>query len=591
MTSTVRDPAAGPGGRSGDGRLIHLHHLFDDLSYLWILGVAVLVVLTYHEYGIVWDAEVQNVYGQKLLAYYLSGFQDRSAFAYQNLYLYGGAFDLLAAVLNKVSPLGEYETRQLLGGLVGVLGLAGTWRFARMLAGERAGFFAVVLLTLIPDYYGHMMVNPKDVPFAVGMIWTLYLACRTIQTLPRPRLRDVLGLGFAAGLTLGTRIGGVLDGAYLVAVLALYLALVRRNGASARETWRLAGGILLRYLPGLALAYGVMAVCWPWAVQSPLNPLIALELFSHFTWPNSVLAAGVVFKATNPPAWYLPLMFAVKLPEVVLAGLALSAWFGLRWLIEWLCDREHRLKLDPAGLRRLEHLMLLLAALFPIAYYLIARPEVYNGIRHFLFVVPPLAVIAGVAFDRLWQVVDHGPRLLHRLALGLFSSVLVTQAWVMMELHPNEYIYYNAFVGGVKGANGRYELDYWGTSVAQAAEELATYVLDENGGKPLDRTYKVLVCAQPESAMYFLPKQFELTYDIPEGDFFIGLTLSGCNNSVDGQQIARVERFGAILSVVKDRRDLKLPQVNIATGAGHTSPVPVTPPLPPVPVPRPAEMR
>ena len=302
MTLMVRNPETGPAGRTGDGRLIHLDHLFDDLSYLWMLGVAMLVVLTYREYGIVWDAEVQNVYGQKLLAYYLSGLTDRSAFSYQNLYLYGGAFDLLAAVLNKFSPLGEYETRHLLGGLVGVVGLIGTWRFARMLAGERAGFFAVVLLTLIPDYYGHMMVNPKDVPFATGMIWTLYLGCRTVQTLPRPRLGDVLGLGVAAGLTLGTRIGGVLDGLYLLVALALYLVLVRRNGASAGATWRLAGALLLRYLPGLIVAYAVMAVCWPWAVQAPFNPLVALQVFSNFTWPNTVLAGGWFSRhRTRPP--------------------------------------------------------------------------------------------------------------------------------------------------------------------------------------------------------------------------------------------------------------------------------------------------
>ena len=102
----------------------------------------------------------------------------------------------------------------------------------------------------------------------------------------------------------------------------------------------------------------------------------------------------------------------------------------------------------------------------------------------------------------------------------------------------------------------------------------------------------MLVCANPESAMYFLPPQFELTRSIPDGDFFIGLTLSGCNNSVDGQQIIRVERFGAILSVVKDRRDLKQPSLNIAGGIEPTGRVKlVTPPVPLLPEPKSAEFR
>ncbi|MEI8394849.1 MAG: glycosyltransferase family 39 protein [Rhodospirillaceae bacterium] len=538
---------------------IHLDHLFDDLARAWVLTVGILIVLTYHEYGIIWDDEVQNEYGHKLLSYYLSGFRDHSAFEYQNLYLYGGAFDLLAAALNRFSTLGEYETRHLLGGFVGLTGIIGTWRLARRLGGERAGFFAVVLLTLVPDYYGHMMVNPKDIPFACGMIWTLHFACCTIDQLPKPRLRTVLALGLALGLTLGTRIGAVLDGFYLVLVLGLYLVLLRSAGTSTAEVARHAGRLVLSYLPALAVAYVVMGICWPWSWLAPANPLVALQVFSHFTWPNSVLAAGVLFKASDPPAWYLPLMLAVKLPEAMLVGLALATGYGVDRLVRWLYNREAGFTLDATGLYRLQHIMVMLAALFPIGYFVLARPEVYNGIRHFLFVVPPLAVLAGLASNQLWNHVGRKPRPVRRSVLSIFIAALVIQCWIMMELHPNQYIYYNALVGGVRGANGKYELDYWGTSIAQAAEELATYVRDENGGKPIERTYKVLVCAHPASAMYFLPKQFVLTRNIPEGDFFIGLTLSGCNNSVDGHQIFRVERFGVPLAVVKDRRSLKAP--------------------------------
>lgn len=555
MTRGESEPAPPRRSSLPAGGFIHLHHLFDDLSWLWLLGVGVLVLLTYRDYGIIWDAEVQNQYGQKLLAYYLSGFQDRSAFAFQNLYLYGGAFDLTAAALNLVSPLGEYETRSLLGGLVGLLGLVGCWRLARLLGGERAGFFALLLLTLTPDYYGHMPINPKDAPFAVGMIWCLYLSCRSLAELPRPRLATVLGLGLALGLTLGTRVGGVLAGFYLGAGLAAYLALLGHNGASWPEVGRTAARLARAYLPALLVAYPVMGFFWPWSVLEPLNPLRALEIFSHFTWPNTVLAAGVTFKATDPPLWYLAWMLMVKLPELVLAGLGLVVWCGLRRIVAWRRDREHRLTLDHDGLWRLQQAVVVLAALFPIGYFLAARPEVYNGIRHFLFIVPPLAVLAGLGFDRLWRALDTAPRLAGRLALGAFTAAVVIQAWIMMALHPNQYIYYNALVGGVRGADGRYELDYWGTSLAEAAADLAAFVHDQDGGRPPPRPYKVLVCAHPESAMYFLPKEFELTRSIPEGDFFIGLTLTGCNDSVDGKPIGRVERFGAVLSVIKDRRD------------------------------------
>src|SRR6266550_1391788 len=78
-----------------------------DMGPLSLLIFAVLIVLvfgTFRDYGISWDEHVQNVYGHYLRAYYLSSFHDQSAFNYRNLRYYGGAFDLLAGLVNLISP-------------------------------------------------------------------------------------------------------------------------------------------------------------------------------------------------------------------------------------------------------------------------------------------------------------------------------------------------------------------------------------------------------------------------------------------------------------------------------------------------------
>ena len=46
-------------------------------------------------------------------------------------------------------------------------------------------------------------------------------------------------------------------------------------------------------------------------------------------------------------------------------------------------------------------------------------------------------------------------------------------------------------------------------------------------------------------ALYFLPPNFVLTEDRREADFFVALTLSGCDKTSDGKTIAEVSRFGA----------------------------------------------
>src|SRR5947208_11764535 len=110
-----------------------------------LLGAAILIGLTFADYGVTWDEDVHNWYGYFALDYYLSLFTDQRALNWLNLYNYGAAFDLIAAALNKFSPLGVYETRHLLNGLVGLVGLAGCWKLGRALGGPRAGFLALLL--------------------------------------------------------------------------------------------------------------------------------------------------------------------------------------------------------------------------------------------------------------------------------------------------------------------------------------------------------------------------------------------------------------------------------------------------------------
>ena len=111
--------------------------------------LVLLVICTFHDYGVTWDEDVHNWYGVFVLDYYLSAFVDTRALHWQDLINYGAAFDMTAALINRISPFGTYETRHLLNALTGILGLVGAWKAGRFLAGPRAGLFAAVLLATI----------------------------------------------------------------------------------------------------------------------------------------------------------------------------------------------------------------------------------------------------------------------------------------------------------------------------------------------------------------------------------------------------------------------------------------------------------
>ena len=540
---------------------------WDDVARAGLVAAVLLVILSFRSYGLIWDEEWQAIYGHKILAWYTSFFSDDSSFTYLNLHFYGGAFDLVAALVNRVSPLGEYETRHLMGGLVGVLGLAGAWRLGQRMGGPRAGALAAALLLLIPGFWGHAFFNPKDVPFAVAMVWTLVWAVRLVDQLPRPRPATVLAFGAVLGLALGTRIGGVLMLVYLAPVLGAYLALeLWQRGLSGAA--RAAGAMALALLPALMLAYVVMVVVWPWALQAPLNPWRAFTTFAHFTWPGEVLAFGRHLSSQNLPWWYLPGQLLVQLPEVVLAGLALAGCFGLvgglaGGLMGGLSGGRARpspMAGLPDRLRgRLPLVLVALAALFPIAYFIAFKPAIYHGYRHFIFVVPPLAVLAALGLDRTLVLLGRHGRRAGVLAAGVLLSAMGWQAVQAARLFPNEYIYYNSLVGGVQGAEGRFNLDYWGNALHEGADLLNARIGARRraDGKP----WRVLVCGYPLSAAYYLGPNFATSNDSADADFYLAFTEGRCDRAIPGTVIGRVARAGVTLAVLKDRRNLLQPDL------------------------------
>src|SRR5258708_17683371 len=103
-----------------------LEQTCDDLALLALAVVGLIAAFTFHDYGLGWDDYTHAEYADLLLRMYGSGFKDTGALSFANLYMYGGGFDMAAALLHKVIPLELFETRRLVGAIVGVIGLAVT---------------------------------------------------------------------------------------------------------------------------------------------------------------------------------------------------------------------------------------------------------------------------------------------------------------------------------------------------------------------------------------------------------------------------------------------------------------------------------
>ena len=527
----------------------------DWLALAVLAALALLAVFTFRDYGLGWDDYTHAQYGDLLLSLYSSGFHDTRALSFVNLYLYGGGFDMAAALVAKVLPFDLFETRRLLGAAVGIAGLAITWRIGRRIGGPLAGLLALALLATCPLYYGHMFMNPKDAPFAVAMALFLLGLVRLLDQYPRPCPTTLFIVGAGFGLSIGSRIMAGFGVIEAVGALALLFAIETRADGARIAGHRL-GRIAIVLIPSAILAYATMALIWPWSVVSPLNPLAAVEVFAHFfEKPWRELFDGMLIEPPDMPRSYVPMLLGLKLPEIflLLGGAGVLGTFTAAF----------RSGILPRF--RTIYFAIALAAILPIATTVIARPAMYNGIRHFVFVLPPLAVAGGLAGAWIanWIVnwTDERTARLGRPALAvlmvIFAAGVALPSIGMAKLHPYEYASFNHIAGGVSGAQSRFMLDYWGLAFKQAAQQLRTNLAARGETPPAGRKWKIAVCGPHPPARIALGEQFEPTWEPKGADFALLLGVFYCAK-LDAPLLADVRRDGVIFARAYDIRGLTI---------------------------------
>jgi hypothetical protein len=501
-------------------------------------GLCALIAAFGQDAGVTWDEGFQLQYGQRVLAWFRSGFRDRSALHYLDLYLYGGLFDAPAQWIVEHSPFGPYETRHLLTAIVALLGIWGTWLLAAAVGGRRAGFFAAATLALTPTWIGHGLFNPKDVPFATAAVFATWAAQRIAIGEGPLRTREAVLAGLACGLALGVRPGGFFLLSYPI------LAAVARTARMPQDKQHVithAARALPLLLVLLASAWVVMLSAWPWAQLDPIaRPIEAMYAASHFNWPGAMLFDGRLVLSTELPARYLLVWFGITLPEFYF----IAAGSGVTLLVIALRTRRWDARRS-AGIG-----LIAWSTVLPLTAALVTHPTLYDAHRHFLFLFPPLAALAGLALSdfvresRVWTSVRVS-------VLGAWVATAVLVASQIVELHPYEYVYFNRSVGGLSGASGRYETDYWGASYREGLAWVVAHVRST-------RRLRIAACDSSSAGRmyYYLQRwpgaghRFEVIESPQSADLFLAVTRYDCHRRVPAEVLHVIERQGAPLLYV-----------------------------------------
>jgi hypothetical protein len=526
------------------------------LLAFWFITNLIIGLYIVRDFGISYDEPDYYLYAQNTVDAYKSFFAlaYSPAFGPHDLPNYGPAFiifpelvvrflrpifpDLLAANIWHFSYFLLFQ----LGGLC-LYALAKRWF-------EPWSAWGILLLyTSQPLLWGHAFINPKDIPFMVFFLFTLWSGFRLadslgaqnidvslqssvdqprklsgiISSLPRfsvkeslPFLRspELILAGALLGMTMSIRLLGPLPGL----IVLLYLALTLGQKSLP---------VMIAYLTCAMVA---MFITWPYLWPSPIEHWMdSLVLMVNFPWPGHVLFNGQFYDAEKLPISYLPTLINIQLTE----SLIILIYLGLALLIFSIFRK--RLKLDFL-------LVIVIGALLPLIGLILFRATMYDNFRQILFILPPLILLSGLALDMFFSILK--PALLRLILLLILAFPGI---YAIVRLHPYQYIYYNSFTGGTGGALRRFELDYWFTSYHQVALWLNTNVpanANVGGDGPtylLEQYLRPDLTLQPASN----PNQ--------PYDYFISTSRYNQDSTSypDAKVIYSVERDGAILAVIK----------------------------------------
>lgn len=323
-------------------------------------------------------------------------------------------------------------------------------------AGIGAALLAPLLLLTSPRFFADAFNNLKDVPEAVLYAVALLVSAKAIRDGGR---RWWLLAGALTGAALAQKTNAIFLPIELLAwvVLARLLRIRLREDQPRPAAW---AGVALALVTSIVVYFALSPQYW-------FDPVERLKL--HYT--HVFRTGNVAFRAAEfgndsilarlkiDPDGVLQVLWTTPLPLLALFVVGLFA---------------------PALAGR-DRLLLLIGTLVPIARTLAPGMVNFDGVRHFDEFVPPMCMVAAAGLSWLASHVARSlqPRagrvVAGAAAVAVALAAVAPGARATVATHPNGCAWFNALVGGLRGAQARQvrdATDYWANSYWQVVDWL-----------------------------------------------------------------------------------------------------------------------
>lgn len=315
------------------------------------------------------------------------------------------------------------------------------WWIKKMF-GSAAAIVSTLSLALYPLFFAELHNNIKDIPQAVFFSMALIFFFEAIN---KRRLRYLILFSLFGGMAFATKFNFAFAG--VIAGLWLGYLFIR----DYRRGLRRVSSFVRKY-----------------------------RLFTAYLIIGTPIVIAAIWIGTSPPAWYQPqfllssIFYYENIGTSASSSLKLYPLYYLLFatpfivLVWWLIGVIGGLRLK--GRKKDFYVLVLFWFLVPILRVMAPNTVIYGGVRQIMEYVPAMAILAGIGAHVLFEKV----RKYSAIHVGIFLT-FVPIALRLIQLHPNEGIYFNPLIGGLKGAQ-EHNIPDWGSTLGNPYKQAINWI-------------------------------------------------------------------------------------------------------------------
>lgn len=441
----------------------------------------ILSLITLKDYGISWDEPAHFFRGQAFLNFFLTGNTDYSNLKYNSKTSYyqepsltasyffkvdGGHPPLngiMAALTNylfyqKLSIMGDIEAHHLFNILCATFLVLITIIFTTQYYGLFAGIIAGLSIASYPLLFseGHFNIkDPAETAFFTATIWTFWNAIKSNNW------RWMLASSIFFGVSLGTKFNILFLPFILIPWYSVYI--LNHSENPFRYLSHIPKKISLALLAYPIIVFIIFFGSWPYLWQDLYHNTLSVFVYYKDIGIGSGQTNYHILNGFNlfPITWII-----ITTPPIVLILGTIGFFTILINMIKRLNDSYFT------------GLLLLLWLAVPIIRVTMPHSSLYGGIRQIMEFIPALCILTGIGAVSLVQLSiklfgnNQNSKLIFKVLLFI---AFIPHILVMFKLHPNENVYFNSLIGGIKGAQ-QLDIPYWGNSFGNAYLQTANWL-------------------------------------------------------------------------------------------------------------------